>query len=294
MAQEDPSPFALLQPRSEAANDELPVIVLLGWVGAQRDGALLKYADFLAEQGYASVRSVQPTGTAFSPFERPRRSWALALLSFLRARQLWPQRRLVLYAFSNGGAFVVEQLMLLAEQDRRFSQLRASMAAFVFDSAPAHMKSDSLQRVLSEAEPPGLGRALRATYYSTASWLMGRERRGQAFWANMTRLGGLGWDRPQLFLYSADDHLCDGAKLDELVAAKRAAGQRVSARRWQRSQHCGHFRRHREEYSQLLLDFLAGLQAESGAAQASGSGGGGGSAGGSVGVSPRVGPRARL
>lgn len=111
MAQEDPSPFALLQPRSEAANDELPAIVrhnarvvgsapastrllafaaasaaaclsvlaaqgpttqlrsplpslqvLLGWVGAQRDGALLKYADFLAEQGYASVRSVQPTG----------------------------------------------------------------------------------------------------------------------------------------------------------------------------------------------------------------------------------------
>ncbi len=61
-----------------------------------------------------------PTGTAFSPFERPRRSWALALLSFLRARQLWPQRRLVLYAFSNGGAFVVEQLMLLAEQDRRW------------------------------------------------------------------------------------------------------------------------------------------------------------------------------
>lgn len=40
----------------------IPLQVLLGWVGAQRDGALLKYADFLAEQGYTSVRSVQPTG----------------------------------------------------------------------------------------------------------------------------------------------------------------------------------------------------------------------------------------
>ncbi len=66
------------------------------------------------------------------------------------------------------------------------------------------MKPDSLQRVLSEAEPPGLGRTLRATYYSTASWLMGRERRGQAFWANMTRLGGPGWEQPQLFLYRRD------------------------------------------------------------------------------------------
>ncbi|KAL4451602.1 hypothetical protein ABPG75_007264 [Micractinium tetrahymenae] len=291
MAQREEGPFALLQPRNGAANDELPVIVLLGWVGAQRDGALLKYADFLAEQGYSSVRSVQPTGTAFSPFERTRRSWALALLSYLQAQQLWPQRRLVLYAFSNGGAFVVEQLMLLAEQDKRFSQLRPSIAALVFDSAPAHMKPDSLQRVLSEAEPPGLARSLRAAYFSAASWLLGAERRRRAFWANMLRLGGPGWGLPQLFLYSADDHLCDGAKLDELVAAKRAAGQRVSARRWQHSQHCGHFRRHREEYSQLLLDFLGGLQAEAGAGHGSGGSGGGG---GSIPLPLGGGPRARL
>lgn len=293
MAPQEEGPFALLQPRTEAANDALPVIVLLGWVGAQRDGALLKYADFLAEQGYPSVRSVQPTGTAFSPFERARRSWALALLAYLRSQQLWPQRRLVLYAFSNGGAFVVEQLLLLAEQDKRFAQLRASIAAFVFDSAPAHMKPDSLQRVLSEAEPPGVGRSLRLAYFAAASRLAGAERRRHDFWANMLRLGGPGWDRPQLFLYSADDHLCDGAKLDELVGAKRAAGQRVSARRWQRSQHCGHFRRHREEYSQLLLDFLAGLHSEAGAPQAGGSGSGSGGGGG-AGLPPGGGPRSRL
>lgn len=92
---------------------------------------------------------------------------------------------------------------------------------------------------------------------------------------------------------SADDHLCDGAKLDELVGAKRAAGQRVSARRWQRSQHCGHFRRHREEYSQLLLDFLAGLHSEAGAPQAGGSGSGSGGGGG-AGLPPGGGPRSRL
>lgn len=37
-------------------------------MGAQRDGALLKYADFLAEQGYPSVRSVQPTGEALARY----------------------------------------------------------------------------------------------------------------------------------------------------------------------------------------------------------------------------------
>lgn len=83
----------------------------------------------------------------------------------------------------------------------RFPQLRGSIAAFVFDSAPAHMKPDSLQRVLAEAEPPGLGRTLRSAYFSAASRLLGAERRRRAFWDNMLRLGGPGWHRPQLYLY---------------------------------------------------------------------------------------------
>lgn len=91
----------------------------MGWVGAQRDGALLKYAEFLAQHGYPSVRSVQPTPVAFAPIALPRRRWALALLAFLQEHSLWPQRQLVLYAFSNGGAFVVEQLLLLAETHAR-------------------------------------------------------------------------------------------------------------------------------------------------------------------------------
>ena len=130
----------------------------MGWVGAQRDGALLKYAELLAAHGYSSVRSVQPTATAFSPLASGRRRWALGMMAFLQQQALWPQRRLVFYAFSNGGlrwrglamplckaarlllllgpcervslslfpdrclaggAFVVEQLMLLAQEDPR-------------------------------------------------------------------------------------------------------------------------------------------------------------------------------
>lgn len=83
-----------------------PAQVLLGWAGAQRDGALLKYAEVLAGRGYASVRSVQPLLVAFSPLPWLRRNWALALLRYLEERQLWPQRRLVLYAFSNGACWM--------------------------------------------------------------------------------------------------------------------------------------------------------------------------------------------
>ncbi len=83
-----------------------PTQVLMGWVGAQRDGALLKYAELLAVHGYSSVRSVQPTATSFSPFPAGRRRWALAMMAFLDQQALWPQRRLVFYAFSNGERLV--------------------------------------------------------------------------------------------------------------------------------------------------------------------------------------------
>lgn len=76
--------------------------MLLGWAGADRDKAVLKYAEVLAQRGYASVRSVQPLLTAFSPLASARRRWALALLRYLEEQHLWPQRRLVLFAFSNG------------------------------------------------------------------------------------------------------------------------------------------------------------------------------------------------
>lgn len=106
-------------PRLATAACPNPPQVLMGWVGAQRDGALLKYAQLLAGHGYTTVRCVQPTAVAFSPLEGSRRRWALGLLRFLESAALWPQRRLVLYSFSNGGAFVVEQLQLLAERDER-------------------------------------------------------------------------------------------------------------------------------------------------------------------------------
>lgn len=274
-------PFAVLMPEEHAgrANPELPVVVLMGWVEAQRDGALLKYAELLAGAGYPSCRSVQPTATAFSPLDRTRRGWALALLRHLEAHGLWPQRRLVLYAFSNGGAFVVEQFLRLAETHPRYVRLPASVAGFVFDSAPAFMHPGALQRVIAASEPPSLRRWLKTSYYAALTRLGpllsgGGPPRFEAFWQNMERLD---W-APCLFLYSADDPLCDGAKVDELVVAKRRRGQDVHAHRWERSGHVSHLRHHTQEYTALLLHFLASLPAAHGAAAGAGAGGAGGGA----------------
>ena len=60
-----------------------------------------------------------------------------------------------------------------------------------------------------------------------------------------------------LYLYSTDDPLCDAEKLRELIAAKKkGAGQDVTAVEWKESEHCGHLKRHREEYEAALQRFL--------------------------------------
>ena len=69
-----------------------------------------------------------------------------------------------------------------------------------------------------------------------------------------------------LYLYSADDPLCDATHLDSLVASRRQAGADVAAARWERSQHVGHLVKHYEEYCAALLGFLRSLPATPGAA----------------------------
>jgi pimeloyl-ACP methyl ester carboxylesterase len=64
---------------------------------------------------------------------------------------------------------------------------------------------------------------------------------------------------PTLYLYSRDDPLACAAKLDGLVAARRAAGADARAHCWPESPHVGHLRRHPEQYKRLVLEFLGSL-----------------------------------
>lgn len=66
-----------------------------------------------------------------------------------------------------------------------------------------------------------------------------------------------------LFLYSADDPLCDPAKLEQLIASRRQPSGSVAdvaAVRWERSQHVAHLLKHYKEYTAALFGFLEGVQ----------------------------------
>jgi Eukaryotic protein of unknown function (DUF829) len=151
-------PFTALVPSN--CDPHAPVILILGWAGSQ-DRSLRKYAELIASFGFPSVRSSQPTRNIFSPIEWPRRQWTEALLDFTLSQNLAPPRPIVLYAFSNGGGFVVEQIYKILHEKNPSNKvenvylpyLRHSILGCIFDSAPGFMHHNLGIKVL-EAEMP--------------------------------------------------------------------------------------------------------------------------------------------
>lgn len=123
------------------------------------------------------------------------------------------------------------------------------------------MHPGTAKTVLKSSMPPGLSLSLALSMQTLSEFLTplldrssSIKNRGGTFWDAMVDLH---WNRPQLFLYSADDPLCDGAMLDQLVETKKRMGQRVVVRRWEQSGHCAHLRHHPVEYRNALFgDFL--------------------------------------
>jgi hypothetical protein len=91
-------------------------------------------------------------------------------------------RKMVLYAFSNGGAFVVEQIQNLAEGGEGW--LKDAIAGIVFDSAPAYMHRSMGRKVMKASMPPGVMRTMKLLEYestrSLASWI--NRSRKKEFW----------------------------------------------------------------------------------------------------------------
>lgn len=164
---------------------------------------------------------------------------------------------ILLYAFSNGGAFVVEQLCALLQEpnNSRYETIRKGIRGIIFDSAPAYMHAEMAPKVIREVAPAGIIRE-GAVFFEYLTRLMCRvvdPKRPTNFWKTMVDLDGC----PILYVYSEDDHLCDASMIHRLVEEKRGKGQhRVFSKCWAASRHCSHLMMHPEEYRQQIRHFF--------------------------------------
>lgn len=149
----DSQGLAFSAPPSDHTKSPKGLVVLLGWLGAQ-ERYLNKYSDFLLQDGFATVRSICPTKYLFWPTSRPRWQWAKDILQYLTVVNSDPPvLPVILYAFSNGGAFVVEEMCkILRSWPKDLPSI--PIRAIIFDSSPAYMYMSDAIKATTVSRPP--------------------------------------------------------------------------------------------------------------------------------------------
>lgn len=65
---------------------------------------------------------------------------------------------------------------------------------------------------------------------------------------------------PALFFFCGDDTMSDCGALEELMEHWQRRGVHVTAKRWEKSTHAGHLKRHPQEYETTLDTFVQSLR----------------------------------
>lgn len=273
-----------------SSGDDVVLVVVCGWAGSQ-ERHLEKYKS-LVETVIANVSKARrssrlswknigrqtvldgspkvvticgslPVEYIFSPLEWPRRTWTRDTILKEMERHVIAndaggvQTKIILYAFSNGGGFVVEQLYkILLEQDTL--GLKERIKGLIFDSAPGYDRGGRMgKRVLQEVMGTThwysrFGIEIVHSCQRALARMLSPERQ-DVYWSIMRDIN---WC-PILYVYSEDDHLCDPDMLYALIMEKIKRGHKVKQVCWEESQHCGHYVKHTNAYRNAVEDFFS-------------------------------------
>ncbi|KAK9869091.1 hypothetical protein WJX84_010096 [Apatococcus fuscideae] len=210
------------------------LVVILGWAYAQ-DKHVKKYAELLRSLGYSSLRFTCPATDVMSVFERPRIAWAKGLLKELQSDHLAPHRKLIFYSFSNGGMLIYHQMIKLMQTDARFRGVQEAFCGSVFDSAPSYMHIFAGAEAFTAGMSGLQGLSVKLAYYMVVilavllSPLIGFQP--VVFWNTCREMRT---DKPELYLYSTDEPLCDHQKLESLIAYRTKQEHDVTRASWHR------------------------------------------------------------
>lgn len=260
-----PRTFLVKTKRPEPSNRSDAVAVIFGWVGST-DKLTGKYAQLAHELGIGTV--LRGTAPTFDCFFRPSnlRHVAKDLMDLLAAQ--YPGKPVYLMYFSNGGAFVHENLLQVLREaeaagDAKWSPVR--IAGTLFDSAPAHLTITTGSRALTEGiKHPVIRRlayAVTWTLFGVFYPLVTGPTRPRKFFEHMLA------DQlpcPTLYVYSDTDRITMPEPLAELVAQRAArhplGPEGVNQLRIRAgegaSPHVSHLLKHRAKYTAAVEAFL--------------------------------------
>mmetsp|Transcript_4652 Transcript_4652/g.8919 ORF Transcript_4652/g.8919 Transcript_4652/m.8919 type:complete len:275 (-) Transcript_4652:1953-2777(-) len=253
------------------------VVILYGWLGST-SRHVRKYAEIYLENGCYVVY-----GTANSMdvmFRIQSRLSEFAMESVRETAKIIKEQEALgsqslpvsLHYFSNGGAFVVETLSLMAQQRQHQDMLSSSdkddlilvadrLHNFGFeicDSAPAYLHPTSGLAAINRGVPNVWIRIVFKAAFRVALLLnsLNTRHEREAFWENVINSKLC---KHQVFIYSAKDDLTDHTMIDELITIRKDRGINVRSCKFDDSEHVQHFRKYPVEYRKAVIEAIDGL-----------------------------------
>lgn len=212
----------------ESGGNPAPTAVLFGWFGA-KPRHVTKYAMHWEALGCSTVVVVAPTSVVFSLNHRNIPPFVLSVLGIVASDARLLSGGLITHFFSNGGAVCAPVMATLlsgglrervpADAERSLRQVRAALAAVVFDSAPAYMHLhagiNAFTTGLGVRRGTWVAALLRAVFIAL-SWLQRLVYGDVAnrFW---TAVRTADYQCAEVYIYSRADILADSEMLEALI-----------------------------------------------------------------------------
>ena len=242
--------------RTASGQAPVPLVVILGWMQAQQKHVDV-YGGLFSEQLHADAVSVRPEAlNLWLPFRA--RALARRLMDGLRVDLERSGPRPIAFACFSGSAKACYAAVLdLLAEDASYSVVRRNLVGELYDSSPLDFISRSGVMFLAPAGSARLQVAGVSALATALDAVFGPtfERQRREFWAAITQ--SLPPACPVLILHSEDDTLSPAAFIAAFETELRRNG-RTNVRRvcWQESEHVAHLRRHPEEYTAAVRQWL--------------------------------------
>ena len=270
------------------------VALVLGPLGASPESTMDGFGKMYQDRNCSVIAATSPTLRFFLTQHRMLKPTAMAMVKGAAnaLRETPKDIPLVLHVFSNGGAFLLEEMELLmdevAEKDNHVSShsgasihsateneenltweevelIQERMEYQFYDSCPCylHMMWD-ISPYLGDAFPNPMWHSLsRKVYYlgsafSLTTWcaFTGSFKRSNQFWSRMEKCRP--YCKHQIYFYTTTDMLTDATRIDDLITKRRQEphNDTIVVRRFDDSGHCTMYRDHNDEYNQVLEEVL--------------------------------------
>ncbi|XP_040269442.1 uncharacterized protein LOC120985401 isoform X2 [Bufo bufo] len=239
---------------SENCQSPRPLLLFLPWLGSNAQ-SFEKYIQLYFKLGF----DVLVAESSLSHFLWPKIGLEHAgrLLNLLMDEKDLCSRKLYLHAMSIGG-YTFAQMLVGSSKEKR--QMLDRIHGQVFDSlvvGSLERMATGVARMVSVPLLQSLIVRVTLLYFSllkshTADYY---ENGIEAFWENPVTC-------PALFFYCINDPLSDHITVDKLLQYWKEKGIEVQGKKWEKSVHAGHLRRHTQEYTDILNNFINGLEAD--------------------------------